>query len=218
MRNGASISTRFFGRESGDGGVAAPARAAVWISSSLLGLGTRRPHRVRTRMLDHHLQYLSLFRNPASLNRRLPHLSAFARQPIVFVTTVTHGRKSLLASDAASEILGEAWARSAAIDGWYVGRYVLMPDHIHLFARPALDARPLCAWMQSWKSLTSRRLAIALCTTPPSWQKDYFDRYLRSAESYRAKWDYVVHNPVRQALCLTPTEWPWQGELHDLRF
>jgi hypothetical protein len=72
--------------------------------------------------------------------------------------------------------------------------------------------------MQTWKSLTSRHLTAALSTKPPIWQKDYFDRYLRSTESYREKWWYVELNPVRKALCVEPAEWPWQGELYELRF
>jgi len=151
-------------------------------------------------------------------NLRLPHLPAFARQPIVFVTTVTHGRRPLLSCQIALEALVNTWTRSAIVDGWYVGRFILMPDHVHLFARPALNAKPLATWMQTWKSLTSRHLSAALAIRPPLWQKDYFDRYLRSAENYREKWWYVTLNPVRKALCVEPAEWPWQGELHELRF
>ena len=148
----------------------------------------------------------------------LPHLPAFDRQPVVFVTTVTHERRTVLACQTALRALVTTWTRSPIIDGWYVGKFIIMPDHVHLFARPALDAKPLSAWMQTWKSITSRQLAAALSVDPPIWQKDYFDRYLRSAENYQQKWWYLELNPVRKALCTEPKEWPWQGELFHLQF
>jgi hypothetical protein len=80
------------------------------------------------------------------------------------------------------------------------------------------DAKPLARWVQSWKSLSSRRLAAAAKLTPPLWQKDYFDRYLRSAEGYGEKWSYVAANPVRGGLVRAPEDWPWQGVIEDLEY
>jgi len=151
-------------------------------------------------------------------NLRLPHLQAFERRPIVFVTTDTAARHPLIACAEAYESLVQTWTRSAKIDGWHVGRFILMPDHVHLFARAGLDAKSLAVWMQTWKSLTSRQLCAQLSIEPPLWQKDYFDRFLRSNENYREKWWYVLLNPVRKGLCRVPEEWPWQGELHKLKF
>ena len=45
-----------------------------------------------------------------------------------------------------------------------------------------------------WKSVSSRRIAATLAIEPPIWQSDYFDRYLRSSESYSDKWQYVEQN------------------------
>ena len=150
-------------------------------------------------------------------HRHLPHLNSFARHPIVFLTVVAHGRRSLLACRETRDVLVDIWSRSSAADGWFVGRFVLMPDHVHLFARAAMDAKPLADWMQTWKSLSSRRMAVILRTAPPVWQKDYFDRFLRSTDNYQAKWHYVEMNPVRKGLCSLPAEWPWQGALFELR-
>ena len=150
-------------------------------------------------------------------HRHLPHLNSFARHPIVFLTVVAHGRRSLLAWRETRDVLVDIWSRSSAADGWFVGRFVLMPDHVHLFARAAMDAKPLADWMQTWKSLSSRRMAVILRTAPPVWQKDYFDRFLRSTDNYQAKWHYVEMNPVRKGLCSLPAEWPWQGALFELR-
>ncbi len=150
--------------------------------------------------------------------RRLPHLSSFARRPLVFLTTVTRSRRPILARREAFEILTDIWRRSATADGWFVGRFVLMPDHVHLFATAGLEAKPLATWVQTWKSIASRRIALALCSESPIWQKDYFDRYLRSNDNYEKEWLYIEMNPVRKGLCATPADWPWRGELFELRF
>src|SRR5437870_5293667 len=52
---------------------------------------------------------------------------------IVFLTVCTKDRRPWLATDETHDLLREVWIASAA---WLVGRYVVMPDHVHLFARP----------------------------------------------------------------------------------
>jgi REP element-mobilizing transposase RayT len=114
--------------------------------------------------------------------------------------------------------LREIWQRSAEHDGWWVGSYVLMPDHVHFFARPATNARPKAEWVGMWKSVSSRRIAAMLAIEPSIWQSDYFDRYLRSSESYSDKWKYVEQNPVRAGLIESIGAWPYRGTIHDLMF
>jgi putative transposase len=148
----------------------------------------------------------------------LPHLAPFARHPIVFLTVVTADRRRLLDNAAALQVLTEIWRNSVDVDGWAVGDFLLMPDHVHLFARAASDAKPLAKWIGGWKSISARRIRGATGTKGALWQSDYFDRFLRSAENYAAKWDYVAANPVRAGLSQRPEDWPWRGRLHDLRF
>ena len=151
-------------------------------------------------------------------HKHLPHLQSFVPQPTVFLTVVTHERRAQLANQIAFDTLTTIWRRSPKLDGWFVGDYLLMPDHLHLFAQPTRDAKPLPDWIGTWKSLSARQLAPALGIEPPLWQRDYFDRFLRSLENYQEKWTYVALNPVRKALCAEPEDWPWKGRLHDLRF
>ncbi len=93
-----------------------------------------------------------------------------------------------------------------------------MPDHVHFFARPERETKAMAKWVGMWKSVSSRQIAVALQIRPPIWQEDYFDRYLRSGESYSAKWDYVEQNAVRAGLVERVEEWPFRGVIHDLRF
>ncbi len=150
-------------------------------------------------------------------HRHLPHLRPFASQPVVFLTVVTADRRPGLAGAAAFEALTSLWRSAPDVDGWYVGDFILMPDHVHLLAQAARDARPLARWVGSWKSLSARRLQSSAGLAPPLWQRDYFDRFLRSTEDHARKWDYVARNPVRQGLCAAPEDWPWRGRLFDLR-
>ena len=156
--------------------------------------------------------------SPRSGDMRLPHLSPFSKQPLLFITTCTAGRRPLLATTTVHEILKTIWTKSAAADGWFVGHYVLMPDHVHLFAMPTQEAKALAAWMKTWKSVSARQIASASRVAPPIWQGDYFDHFVRSASTYAQKWEYVQQNPVRKALCPRPEDWPYFGTLHDLRF
>ena len=151
-------------------------------------------------------------------SRHLAHVSSFRDNPIVFFTACTGQRREILACSQCHAILHEIWERSAANDGWWVDHYILMPDHVHFFARPEIDARPMAAWVQMWKSVSSRRIAMALVIRQPIWQAEYFDRYLRSVESYSEKWDYVEQNAVRAGLVETIEAWPYCGTINDLMF
>jgi len=150
--------------------------------------------------------------------RHLAHVPSFRTNPIVFFTTCTYRRRKILALPKCETILREIWKDSADHDGWYVGHYILMPDHVHLFARPEIDARSKVDWVQMWKGVSSRRITAALFINPPIWQSEYFDRYLRSSENYSAKWYYVEQNAVRAGLVETVEAWPYRGTIHDLTF
>jgi putative transposase len=130
---------------------------------------------------------------------------------IVFVTVITAQRKAILANPAASRILVDSWK---AADAWLVGRYVILPDHIHLFCSPADPSVRLKAWVRYWKGVVSRHWPRR--QEQPIWQLDFWDTQLRRDESYMEKWLYVLHNPVRSGLVAVPEDWPYAGELNAL--
>jgi len=110
-------------------------------------------------------------------------------------------------SDAVAGIR-RAWSRA---DSWRVGRWLIMPDHVHLFCAPAtIPPEPLRKWIAFWKSESSR--AWTRPAEHPIWQRDFWDKQLRNGESYRAKWLYVCQNPVRAGLVSREEDWPFQGE------
>jgi putative transposase len=122
------------------------------------------------------------------------------RSIIIFLTVCTHRRRPLLANDEAAKLIITSWQ---AANFWRVGRYVIMPDHIHLFCAPnTFPPQPLKNWVSFWRNHVTRR--------------DYWDRQLRRHESHAQKWKYVVNNPVRHGYVAQAEDWHFQGELNVL--
>jgi REP element-mobilizing transposase RayT len=128
------------------------------------------------------------------------------------VTICTKYRKPILANELSLDLLTDVWKRST---DWQVGRFVIMPDHIHLFCAPNnYPPESLKPWISWWKSVVSRNWPRS--EDIPIWQKNYWDRQLRSCDSYAEKWNYIRMNPVRAGLVKDPNHWPFKGELSRL--
>ena len=136
--------------------------------------------------------------------------------PVYFITTCTLKRREILASKEVAKILTDGLRDARDRHGWAVGRYVIMPDHVHFFCSAEADAKTLSEFMQRWKEWTSKGIARGLGLKGAVWQEAFFDHVLRSRESYSQKWDYVRENPVRAGLVKNPDEWPWQSEIETL--
>jgi putative transposase len=150
----------------------------------------------------------------AMQNRKHPAhglIETAAEFPIVFVTVCTKGRSPWLASKEVHRLLCDTWNKATT---WLVGRYVIMPDHVHLFAAPSLSTLPLDNWIRYWKS----QFTNAHRVESDRWQTDHWDTRLRSWDSYNQKWNYVRDNPKRHGLVDDAARWPYQGELNELRW
>jgi REP element-mobilizing transposase RayT len=133
---------------------------------------------------------------------------------ICFISCNVDQRRRLLARPEIHRVLLDAWRKA---DHWLVGRYVIMPDHVHFFCAPRqVPMTPLKRWMEFWRADASRHWPHPL--EKPVWQKDFFDRQLRGAESYRQKWLYELENPVKAGLVSRWEDWPYQGELNALQW
>jgi putative transposase len=91
-----------------------------------------------------------------------------------------------------------------------VGRYVIMPDHVHLFIRGP-DNFKLGQWIGMLKQNLAKQIEDS-GTTSMIWQRGFFDHLLRSDESYAQKWNYVRENPVRAGLLTNADDWPYSGD------
>ena len=92
-----------------------------------------------------------------------------------------------------------------------VGRYVIMPDHIHLFVCGDAEFE-LAPWFRLLKPYLGKAV-VRRASEDPIWQRGFFDHVLRSNESYGQKWNYVRDNPVRGGLASRADDWPYAGEI-----
>jgi REP element-mobilizing transposase RayT len=131
----------------------------------------------------------------------------FTENPIYFLTACTYDRRRILDRPAVHETLIHFGLR-APRHGVWVGRYVIMPDHIHLFAGFGPESISLSARMKSLKNRISKTLKNATFVAP-HWQKGFFDHVIRSGESYEQKWLYVRNNRLRAGLVQSAEDWPY---------
>jgi putative transposase len=135
----------------------------------------------------------------------------FPSSPLYFVTFCTHNRLACLARDnvhAAFIVFGNRAERAFNVA---VGRYVIMPDHVHLFVRGNSNFI-LGRWVGQLKQALATAADLSRAKTQV-WQEGFFDHLLRNDESYSQKWKYVLENPVRAGLVRSPSDWPYQGEI-----
>lgn len=134
---------------------------------------------------------------------------------IYFITFCTSQRRSLLANDRVHQAFRSFCDIAKARHVW-VGRYVMMPDHLHFFVDCG-EEMPLSEWIKALKGTLSKTLRET-GLAPPYWQKGFFDHLVRSEPSYEEKWQYIRENPVRAKLVTRTEEWPYQGEIAPLPF
>jgi REP element-mobilizing transposase RayT len=149
--------------------------------------------------------------------RRPPRIELFQGiRPFYFITFNTHLRRKVLANRAVHAAFRTFAERAHQEHMVAVGRYVLMPDHVHLFVALPEDVR-LAPWIKSLKAVLGKALASE-GVERPHWQQGFFDHVLRGSESYSEKWDYVRQNPVRAGLVDDGDSWLFQGEIVRLPF
>lgn len=88
--------------------------------------------------------------------RSLPHHPPLERDNqsiLIYVTVNVKSRRRLLAREDAIKAVLDAWNEG---NHWLVGRYAIMPDHIHFFCAPVVRTTTLKQWMQFWQSTATR--------------------------------------------------------------
>jgi putative transposase len=150
--------------------------------------------------------------------RRPPRLELLfsSVRPFYFVTFNTHRRQRILERREIHESFRQ-FCNRAQIQNVAVGRYVIMPDHIHLFLALPPTGAMLPKWVQMLKTVLGKEL-LRLAVPKPHWQEGFFDHVLRNSESYGEKWNYVRLNPVRAGFCTEPEEWEYRGEIVSISF
>jgi len=135
----------------------------------------------------------------------------FYSYPLYFVTFNTWQRAEILANEAVFNAF-VAYGEKNVLGGRAIGRFVIMPDHVHLFVRIGQNNR-LSDFIRMLRQKLTKVLRDDIGYDGTVWQPGFFDHVLRSSESYSEKWKYVYDNPARKKLVQTSDDWPWQGEI-----
>jgi REP element-mobilizing transposase RayT len=95
----------------------------------------------------------------------------FPANPVFFVTACTHRRRPLHATDSIHNVFVRFTRRAYDEHGIAVGRYVIMPDHIHLFVCGP-NHFELGRWVGMLKQCLEKALAATASPTGRRLQKN----------------------------------------------
>ncbi|MDQ6624336.1 MAG: DEAD/DEAH box helicase, partial [Verrucomicrobiota bacterium] len=149
--------------------------------------------------------------------RRLPH---FEKPWAIYAITIsTKGRRAL--SAASRTVVLEAWRH------FHNSRYELfalcvMPDHVHALLQPwPKDEESekkfwsLPELMRSLKSFTAREINLLEGSNGALWEKETFDRYIRSDRDLAEKFEYITRNPWEAGIVESTEYYPWVWTFED---
>lgn len=108
-----------------------------------------------------------------------------------------HGGRVLAKREIAA-IVGEEFARFEGVR-YMLHAYVVMPNHVHIVFS-LTEGVTVHKVVGSWKRMSARKINEALGKQCALWQKDYFDRIIRSWEHMLRVARYVRRNPAKVKL------------------
>jgi REP element-mobilizing transposase RayT len=150
--------------------------------------------------------------------RKPPRLATLFQEyvpPLYFITFCTMHRRPLLANEEVHDRF-RRYGDAGISRGVGVGRYVIMPDHVHLFVRLS-GPITVGIWVRGLKRAMLHG-ARECRSDARLWQPGFFDHVMRHDESYSQKWEYVRENPVRKGLVSRAEDWPYGGEIVVIRW
>lgn len=98
------------------------------------------------------------------------------------------------------DLLGGALRHFDAVR-WWVGDFVVMPNHVHGLFKPA-QGHELEDVLASVKGFVSTRLSQQGVKTGRFWQQENYDRIVRDTKELQAYRDYIARNPAKAGLTL----------------
>ena len=102
--------------------------------------------------------------------------------------------------------------------------WVVMSNHVHVLFQ-SLAGWAIAKIVASWKSFTGRRIAAHMDqvgwggqfaawrsgVNRRVWQREYWDRFMRSEQHFRTAVAYIHNNPVKAGLVETAEDWSWSS-------
>jgi REP element-mobilizing transposase RayT len=87
--------------------------------------------------------------------------------------------------------------------------WVVMPNHVHVVIKPHEKLSDIMRWLKS--TTAGRANRIIGKPRQPFWQREYFDRWIRSSKELASVISYLEANPVRAGLVPEAEDWPWSS-------
>ncbi len=157
---------------------------------------------------------------PTYARRNLPH---FERPWGKYMVTFTTLDRDVLSEEERDIVLGSI-LHAHESGQMHLYAACVMPDHVHLLIEPNIKSHPavgnpefysLTEILQPIKSATSHKILKARREATGNenirhlWEKESFDRLIRSESDLIEKYDYVIYNPVRDELVKQAQEYQW---------
>jgi RecG-like helicase/REP element-mobilizing transposase RayT len=145
--------------------------------------------------------------------RRLPH---FEKPWAIYAVTLTTARRRTLSPQARTIVLN-AW-RHFNNTRYELFAICVMPDHVHALFQPCpknqTSDKEMKFWsltelMRSLKSFTAREINRAEGKAGAVWEKETFDRYIRSDRDLAEKFHYILRNPWDAGVARQNEDYPW---------
>jgi REP element-mobilizing transposase RayT len=146
--------------------------------------------------------------------RRLPHFERpWAKYAVAFCT---YQRRSLASEERDIVLRSICYGHEHSHYELYVA--CVMPDHVHLLFEPQIKEQapdgesvfwPLAEILHSIKSSTAHRINKLRNTPGPVWEKESFDRLIRSESDLEEKFSYICRNPWDSNVVDQNEDYPW---------
>jgi REP element-mobilizing transposase RayT len=163
--------------------------------------------------------------HPGHKSLRMPYRD-YAAAGIYFITVCTHDRRPTLARiinatvdlTPIGEIANACWSEIPLHHAQvFVHSFVVMPNHVHgLLQLSPLSGRPskpdtarrtfspdsvpsasLSAVIRSFKSAVTKRARERLLASGEIWERNYFERVIRTGKELDDATQYIIENPLR---------------------
>lgn len=100
---------------------------------------------------------------------------------------------------------------------YFLLSWVIMPNHVHVLVK-IIDGYILSDIVHSWKRYSARMINRKLVRTGRLWQREYWDRYIRSEDHLNNAINYIHMNPVKAGFVDNPENWQFSSARRRLKF
>ncbi|MEY2539755.1 MAG: hypothetical protein QOG67_3495 [Verrucomicrobiota bacterium] len=145
--------------------------------------------------------------------RTLPHFERpWAKYAVAFST---HQRHELAPAERDLVLRSVVYAHESVQYDLYVA--CVMPDHVHLLFEPQVkesDHEKTTFWslthiLHGIKSSSAHRINKVRHAIGPVWERESFDRLIRSEADLQEKFQYICRNPWQSGIVRPEQDYPW---------